>query len=720
MKRFSTVYLVFSLVLLLTACNSGNKQAPSKTMEFTKIPVTYPATRKDTSVTDDYFGTKIKDPYRWLEDDQSDETKDWVQKQNVVTFGYLGQIPYREKIRTRLEQIWNYEKFGTPFKEGGKYYFFKNDGLQNQSVLYVQDNPNSEAKMVLDPNTFSPDGTTSLGELDFSKDGRYLAYSISKGGSDWRTILVKDLQTGLMLPDQIEWVKFSAIAWQGNGFYYTRFPQPVEGAALTAANKFGAVYFHQLGTEQSADKLIYGDKAHPDRSFGAATTDDERFLCVVGWESTSGNTLQFKDLTKDKAAFMPIATTFEKDFAVVDNIEDKLLILTNHDAPNQRLILVNTHNPKQENWETLVPEDTADVLQGAAVCGGKIVCSYLHDASSALRVFDLQGKLLKEVKLPEIGTVGGVSGKKDEQQAFFSFTSFLRPTTIYSLDMNSLEVKVFKAPKLDFNPDAFTTEQVWYASKDGTKVPMFVTRKKNIAFDGSNPTLLYGYGGFNISVTPAFNPSRIALIENNGIYAVANIRGGGEFGEKWHEAGTKCRKQNVFDDFIAAAEFLVEKKYTSSERLAIMGGSNGGLLVGACMTQRPELFKVCFPAVGVLDMLRYHKFTIGYAWATDYGRSDNKEEFPCLVKYSPLHNIKKTAYPATLITTADHDDRVVPAHSFKYAATLQEHQQGDNPTLIRIETSAGHGAGKPTSKLLDEAADILSFMLWNMKMQVIY
>lgn len=704
----------------MNACNSGDKKTVTQTMEFKKIPVTYPATKKDTTVADNYFGTKVNDPYRWLEDDQSAETKDWVQKQNIVTNGYLSQISYRDKIRKRLEQIWNYEKFGSPFKEGGKYYFFKNDGLQNQNVLYAQETLNSEPKMLLDPNTFSADGTTSLQELDFSKDGRYLAYSISKGGSDWRTILVKDLQTNQLLPDQIEWAKFTAIAWQGEGFYYTRFPQPAEGAALTAANKFGAVYYHKLGTPQSDDQLVYNDKSHPDRSFGAGTTDDERFLYVSGWESTSGNVLFFKNLTQKNAAFSAIATTFENDFSVVDNVDDQLIVLTNREAPNQRLILVNTAQPQPEHWQTLIPEDSADVLQSAAVCGGKIVCSYLHNASGALRVFDLQGKFLKEVALPEIGAVSGVSGKKDEQQAFFGFTSFLRPTTIYALDMNTLDIKVFKAPKLDFNPDAFTTEQVWYTSKDGTKVPMFITRKKNIAFDGSNPTLLYGYGGFNISVTPAFAPSKAALLENNGIYVVANIRGGGEFGEKWHEAGTKCRKQNVFDDFIAAAEYLIDKKYTSRERLAIQGGSNGGLLVGACMTQRPDLFGVCFPAVGVLDMLRYHQFTIGYAWAVDYGRSDNKGDFPCLYKYSPLHNIKNAAYPATLITTADHDDRVVPAHSFKYAATLQEHQQGDNPVLIRIETSAGHGAGKPTSKSIEEAADILSFMLWNMKMQVIY
>ncbi len=702
------------------SCDSGPKKSNTQVMDFKQIPVTYPLSRKDTAVSDNYFGATINDPYRWLEDDQSAETKEWVTRQNIVTNGYISQIPFRDKVKKRLEQIFDYEKFGTPFKEGGKYYFFKNDGLQNQSVLYVQENLNAEAKMVLDPNRFSDDGTTSLGELDFSKDGRYLAYSTSTGGSDWRNIVVKDLETGQMLEDKLEWVKFSGIAWQGNGFYYTRFPAPKKGDELKAANKLGAVYYHQLGTPQSADKMVYSDKAHPDRSFGGGTTDDERFLYVSGWESTSGNSLFIKDLNNKTGSFVSIVDAYEKDYSVVDNIGDKLLVLTNDNAPNQRLILVSPDKPEPANWQTLIPEDPKDVLQGAAICGGKIVCTYLHDASSSLRVFDLEGKPIQEVKLPEIGTVGGVSGKPSEQQAFFAFTSFLRPNTIYSLDMNSLETKVFKAPKLDFNPDLFTTEQVWYESKDGTKVPMFITRKKNIAYDGQNPTLLYGYGGFNISLTPSFSPSRAALLENNGIYCVANIRGGGEFGEKWHLAGTKCQKQNVFDDFIGAAEYLIAKKYTSPPRLAIQGGSNGGLLVGACMTQRPDLFGVCFPAVGVLDMLRYHQFTIGYAWATDYGRSDNAEEYPCLIKYSPLHNVKKTAYPATMITTADHDDRVVPAHSFKFGATLQEFQQGDNPVLVRIETSAGHGAGKPTAKVIDEAADILSFMLYNMKMQVIY
>jgi prolyl oligopeptidase len=709
-----------SFIVLLTACNTTPQQHKTPSMDFKQIQVTYPLSRKDTTVIDHYFGTNIQDPYRWLEDDQSAETKEWVTRQNIVTNGYISQIPFRDQIKKRLEGIFNYEKFGAPFKEGGKYYFFKNDGLQNQSVLYVQDNLNSSAETVLDPNQFSQDGTTSLGELDFSKDGRYLAYSTSVGGSDWRSIVIKDLQTGLMLDDKIEWVKFSGTAWQGNGFYYTHFPEPKKGDELKAANKLGAVYYHKLGTPQSADARVYGDKAHPDRSFGGATTNDERFLCVTGWESTSGNSLFIKDLNQKNSDFVPIATAYNQDFNVVDNIGDQLLVLTNQQAPNQRLILIQTNQPLEKNWQTFIAEDSSDVLQSAVICGDKVVCSYLHNAASSLRVFDLTGKFIAEVKLPEIGTVGSVSGKPDEQQAFFSFTSFLRPNTIYALDMGSLQTKVFKAPSIDFNPDLFITEQVWYPSKDGTKIPMFITRKKNIAYDGQNPTLLYGYGGFNISLTPSFSPAKAALLENNGIYCVANIRGGGEFGEKWHKAGTKCQKQNVFDDFIAAAEYLTEKKYTTAAKLAIQGGSNGGLLIGACMTQRPELFGVCFPQVGVLDMLRYHQFTIGYAWATDYGRSDNAQELPCLLQYSPLHKVKKSAYPATMITTADHDDRVVPAHSFKFGATLQEYQQGTNPVLIRIETSAGHGAGKPTTKIIEEASDILSFMLYNMKIPVVY
>jgi prolyl oligopeptidase len=709
------------ITMIFSSCNlNGQHKTEPHTMDFKKIPVTYPVTRQDSGVSDDYFDKKITDPYRWLEDDQSTETKEWVVKQNLITNGYLSQIPFRESVKKRLEAVFNYEKYSSPQKKGGKYYFFKNDGLQNQSVLYVQDNLDAEPQVVLDPNTFSSDGTTSIQEMEFSKDGRYLGYCISKGGSDWRTIFVKDMTTGKLLDDKIEWAKFTGVAWMADGFYYTRYPKPDKGQELKGVNRFGAVYFHKLGSPQSSDVMTFEDKAHPDRFFGASTTDDGHFLVITGSESTSGNSFYFKDLTKANATIVPVITTFEQDYAVVNNVGDKLLVLTNNKASNKRLILIHSDRPEETHWETLIPEDTSAVLQSAVVCGDKIICDYLHQASSSLRVFSLQGKFIKEIGLPEIGTAGGLSGEKGETQAFYSFTSFLRPNTVYTLDAKTLESRVFKAPKLDFNPDAFTTEQVWYTSKDGTRVPMFITRKKNISYDGSNPTLLYGYGGFNISITPAFSPSRAILLENNGIYAVANIRGGGEFGERWHKAGTKCHKQRVFDDFIAAAEYLVDKKYTSPKRLAIQGGSNGGLLIGACMTQRPDLFGVCFPQVGVLDMLRYHKFTIGYAWATDYGRSDNEEEFKCLLAYSPLHNLHKTAYPATMVTTADHDDRVVPAHSFKFAATLQANQQGDNPTLIRIDTSAGHGAGKPTSKVIEEASDMLSFLFYNMKVQVIY
>ena len=712
--RFKSLFPITLLGCAVMGCGPKTKHADSS-MQFTKIPVTYPFTQKDTTVKELYFKTEIADPYRWLEDDQSEATKDWVQKENVVTFGYLSQIPFRDRIKSRLEEIWNFEKFGTPFKKAGKYYFFKNDGLQNQSVLYVQESLDAAATVALDPNVFSSDGTSSLQEMAFSKDGRYLAYAVSKGGSDWRTIQVKDMQTGEMLPDVIEWAKFTSLAWQADGFYYSRYPEPKGGSELTAANQNSAIYFHQLGTQQSKDRLVHNDSKHPNYYFGASTTEDERFLILTASESTSGNSLAFRDNEAAHQNITNVIEGFEHEYGVVDNVGDQLIVVTNWEAPNQRLVQIDTKKPAKDNWKTLIPEDKNDVLQSAAICGGKLVCSFLHNASSALRVYSLDGALIQEIALPEIGTVGGVSGEKDENLAFFAFQSFLRPNTIYSLDMTTLEIKVFKAPKMGFNPDNFTTEQVWFESKDGTKVPMFITRKKHIAMDGSNPTLLYGYGGFNIPLTPGFSASRAALLEKDGIYAVANIRGGGEFGENWHKAGTKCQKQNVFDDFIGAAEYLIKEKYTSSARLAIEGGSNGGLLIGACMTQRPDLFGVCFPRVGVLDMLRYHKFTIGYAWAVDYGRSDQEDEFKCLLAYSPLHNVKNTAYPSTMITTADHDDRVVPAHSFKFAATLQEFQQGDNPILIRIETSAGHGAGKPTSKLLEEAADMLSFMLYQMK-----
>lgn len=721
MVKINTPLFLLAIVSLLSTDCTNNTPNIGNDMTFKKIDVTYPFSKKDTTVSDTYFGVEVKDPYRWLEDDQSEETKDWVQKQNIVTNGYLSQIPFREKIFKRLEKMWNFEKFGVPFEESEKYYFFKNDGLQNQSVLYVQETLESEASVVLDPNSFSKDGTASLQEMGFSKDGNYLAYGISEGGSDWRTIRIKDLKNGTLLEDEVKFAKFTGIAWEGAGFYYSRYPQPKEGDQLKGANQNSAIYFHQLGTPQDQDLLVYKDPKHPNYYFGLATTEDERFAILTASESTSGNSLAFKNLTKKEKSFQTVVEGFSNDFSVIDNLENDLLVLTNQKAPNGRLILIHTDRPKESAWETLIPENPSDVLSSASICGDKIICQYLHNASSVLRVYDLKGQFIKEIALPEIGTVGSVSGKKGKNVAFYSFQSFLRPNTIYRLDLTTLESSVFKAPKVDFDPDAFMTEQVWFESKDGTKVPMFISRKKNMKMDGTNPTLLYGYGGFNISLTPTFSVSKAALLENNGVYVVANIRGGGEFGEKWHKAGTVLQKQNVFDDFIAAATYLVEQKYTAPERLAIEGGSNGGLLIGACMTQRPDLFGVCFPRVGVLDMLRYHQFTIGYAWAVDYGRSDaNEAEFKNLLSYSPLHNVKKQAYPSTMVMTADHDDRVVPAHSFKFAATLQEHQTGERPILARIDTSAGHGAGKPTDKVLAEAADMLAFLLYEMKSKVVY
>lgn len=717
--------LLFLLTIAIFGCET-NPNADSLTsqnsipkIDFKKIPVTYPEVKKDDTV-DDYHGTSIPDPYRWLEDDRSDETAEWVSKQNKVTFDYLDQIPYRETIKNRLEKVWNFERFGVPFKEGGKYYYFKNDGLQNQAVLYEQESFDSPTKVTLDPNEFSEDGTTSLGGFKFNKDGSLLAYQTSEGGSDWRTIQIKDLKTGETLKDQINWVKFSDISWYKDGFFYSRYPTPEKGKELSAKNEFHQVYYHKIGTDQSEDVLTYSDRSNPLQNVYTGTTQDERFLILSVVQSTSGNALFFKDLSKKDSEFVPIWETFDNDFSVVDNDEGKLLVMTNYQAPNNKIISIDTEDPAEENWEVVIEESKDDALQNIKIIGGKIIARYIHDASSKIQIHALDGKYESDLKLPGIGTVGGFSGKKDDNQAFFSFTSFTRPTTVYSLDLATKKIEVFKSPKIDFKSDDYTTEQVWFKSYDGTKVPMFLTYKKGLKLDGKRPTLLYGYGGFDIPVLPSFRVANTVLLENGGIYAVANIRGGGEFGKKWHQAGTKENKQNVFNDFISAAEYLIAHNYTTQEKLAIQGGSNGGLLVGACMTQRPDLFKVAFPQVGVLDMLRYHTFTIGWAWATDYGRSDDPEAFKYLIKYSPLHNVKETAYPATMVTTADHDDRVVPAHSFKFISELQSKHQGDNPVVIRVETSAGHGAGVPTDKQIQTAADMSSFMLYNMKEDVIY
>lgn len=676
----------------------------------------YPTTNK-TDVTDTYFGTTVADPYRWLEDDRSTETAEWVEAQNKVTAAYFEQIPFRAQLRNRLTELWNYPRYGVPFKESGNYFFFKNDGIQNQSVLYMQKNLKDKPQVLLDPNKMSADGTTALGSMSVSRDGNSLAYSVSNAGSDWNEIYVLDVNTKELLPEKIEWVKFSGISWKGDGFYYSRYDKPEGKSQLSSKNEFHKVYYHKLGTPQSEDALIFSSDEHPLRNYGGYTTEDETLLIISESESTHGNALYVKDLKNPAAQFKQIAEGFDYEYGVVHNEGNLLYVLTNDNAPRYRLVSINLDNPGRENWKDIIPQ-TENVLQSVHVGAGKFIAEYMKDATSKVLVMDYNGKLLHEMVLPGIGTMGGFSSKENEMTAFYAFTSFTFPSTIYKYDINSNKSEVIYKSEIDFNSDLYESEQVFYTSKDGTKVPMFLVHKKGIRLDGNNPVYLYGYGGFNVSLTPSFSASRLVWLENGGIFAMANLRGGGEYGEEWHEAGTKLKKQNVFDDFIAAAQYLIDNKYTSPKKIAIAGGSNGGLLVGACMTQRPDLFGVALPAVGVMDMLRFHKFTIGWAWTGDYGSSENAEEFKYLLGYSPLHNLKKgVCYPPTLITTADHDDRVVPAHSFKFAATLQEMQSCKNPALIRIETKAGHGAGKPISKLIDENADVWSFTMYNLGMK---
>lgn len=711
-----------ALSLVFTACNSEEETTKNTqtTIEMPPIPVSYPETQKvDEHV--DYHGTDIVDDYKWLEDDMSEETKAWVTAQNEVTFGYLDQIPFREKIRQRMEDLWNYPKYSAPFKRGDNYYFYKNNGLQNQSVLYTMKELNGEAKEFLDPNKFSEDGTASLTTFSVSKDGNLAAYGVSEGGSDWNEYFVKDVKTGKDISDHLEWIKFSGAAWYGNGFYYGRFAEPTEGSELSSQNENKQIYYHAIGTEQSADKLIYDEPQHPQLGIYAGTSEDERFLMIYTSEgATNDNALKVRDLSKPGSPFKTIVADFNHSYDFIENIGSKMLILTNDNAPRKRVISIDFDNPAPENWTEIIPEQE-EVLNGVSLVGGKVFATYLKDASSKVYSYDLEGNRLGEVALPGIGTVGGMRGKKDDPEAFYVFTSFTYPSTIYKYNVEDNTSEQFRKTELDFDIENYETKQVFYASKDGTKIPMFITHKKGIKLDGNNPTLLYGYGGFNINILPSFSITHLPLLEQGGIYAVANLRGGGEYGEEWHKAGMLNEKQNVFDDFIAAAEYLISEKYTSSEKLGIYGRSNGGLLVGAAMTQRPDLFRVAFPAVGVMDMLRYHKFTIGHAWAVEYGSSDNADEFDNLMSYSPLHNLKEgVAYPATMVTTADHDDRVVPAHSFKFAARLQEVHKGEDPVLIRIETNAGHGAGKPTSKIIEEYADMWAFLLYNTKSQVKY
>ena len=692
MKQLVTIALG---VLALVGCEQHQKQS-----------MIYPETRKDTTVVDDYFGTKVVDPYRWLEDDNSEETADWVKRQNALTFSYLETLPNRSKIHARLEKLYDYERYGTPFKKGGKFFFFKNDGMQNQSVLYVQDSLHGEASVLIDPNMLSEDGTVALGGTSVSKDGRYMAYQLSAAGSDWNEIHIKDLSTGNDVPEVINWVKFSGISWKGNGFFYSRYDAPKEGNALSGKNEFHKVYFHKMGTDQAEDKLIFWNKEKPLRNYYAWTPYSEDCVVVFESESTSGVQLYYK--ADGAADFVQVAKGFDFEYNLIDHNKGKLLASTNNGASNYRVVSIDVKKPSPENWEVVV-EPKQEVLESAELAGGKLVCSYLKNVSSEVNIHELDGSFVRSIEFPIKGTAN-FSGNREDDMAFFSFTSFTYPTTIFDYEVSTGVSTLFKEPSIDFDADKYEVKQVFYSSKDGTQIPMFIVHKRDLKLDGKNPCLLYGYGGFNISVKPSFSADRLVFLENGGIYAQANMRGGGEYGEEWHEAGTKLKKQNVFDDFIAAAEFLIKEKYTNPAQLAISGRSNGGLLVGACMLQRPDLFKVALPAVGVQDMLRFHKFTIGWAWTGDYGSSDNEDEFKALYAYSPLHNVKKQAYPATLVTTADHDDRVVPAHSFKFISELQAKQTGDFPVLIRIDVDAGHGAGKPLSKTIDESADIWTFV----------
>ncbi|MGV3684371.1 MAG: prolyl oligopeptidase family serine peptidase [Daejeonella sp.] len=673
----------------------------------------YPKTKK-VEVTDTYFGTPVKDPYRWLEDDRAVDTKAWVEAENKITQNYLSKIPFRSDIKKRLETLWNYEKFTAPFKEGAYTYFYKNDGLQNQYVLYRQKDKGTP-EVFLDPNKFSKDATTSLAGIEFTKDGGMAAYQLSEGGSDWRKVVVLNTADLKQVGDTMIDVKFSGLSWKGKeGFYYSSYDKPNEGSQLSGLTQYHKLYFHQIGTKQSDDMLVFGGDKTPRRYISGGVTEDDRFLVITAAKSTTGNELYIQDLSKPGSPIVNVVNNFDNEHYVIDNIDGKLYIYTNLNAPNYRVVTVDASNPSPENWKDLIPE-TENVLN-VSTAGGKIFANYLKDATSLVMQYDMEGRLERTVTLPGVGSASGFNAKKAEKELYYTFNSYIYPPTIFRYIIASGQSVEYKKPGVSFDPSLYVSKQIFYTSKDGTKIPMIITHKKGVELNGKNPTLLYGYGGFSVSLTPAFSTSNIVLLEQGGIYAVPNLRGGGEYGEKWHLAGTKMNKQNVFDDFIAAAEYLTSNKYTSKDYLALSGGSNGGLLVAAVMSQRPDLFKVALPAVGVLDMLRYNKFTAGAGWAYDYGTAeDSKEMFEYLIKYSPYHALKPgVSYPATLITTADHDDRVVPAHSFKFAARLQEYHNGASPALIRIETNAGHGAGKPTAKIIEEQADKWAFMLYNM------
>jgi len=689
-------------------------------MSNSQQPLTYPTVSKSDQV-DNYHGTTVADPYRALEDPDTEETKAWVEAQNQVTFSYLNEIPAREKIKQRLTKLWNYEKYGTPFKEGESYFYFKNDGLQNQSVLYTLPTLESEPRVLLDPNQLSEDGTVALSGISISENGQLLAYGLSSSGSDWQEWKVRDIATGEDIQDHLQWIKFSSASWTHDhqGFFYSRYDEPNEKTKLEDVNYYQKLYYHQLSTPQSADILIYHRPDEKEWGFGGSVTEDGKYLIISIWLGTDSKNLVFyKDITNPNSQIIELINQFEADYSFIDNDDHLFYFRTDLNAPKGRIIAIDTKKPTSENWQEIIPQ-TLEKLESVSILNNQFVADYLQDAHSQIKIFDLQGNFIREVELPGIGSADGFAGKRHDTETFYNFTSFTTPATIYRYNMKTGESEIFRQPKVDFNADEYETKQVFYESKDGTKVPMFITHKKGIKLDGNNPTYLYGYGGFNISLTPSFSVSLLIWLEMGGVYAVPNLRGGGEYGEEWHQAGMKLQKQNVFDDFISAAEWLITNNYTKPAKLAIGGGSNGGLLVGACMIQRPDLFGAALPAVGVMDMLRFHKFTIGWAWVAEYGSSENAAEFATLYAYSPLHNLKPgTAYPATLITTADHDDRVVPAHSFKFAAALQAAHGGDAPVLIRIEIKAGHGAGKPTAKIIEEAADKWGFLVRVLDVQV--
>ncbi len=692
---------------------SFSQEALPQAERATKYPLT-----KKVDVADQYHGNKVPDPYRWLEDTESDETAAWVEAQNELTQAYLRSLPSRVPMRDRLERLWNYERYGLPRKRGGRYFYTHNDGLQNQSVLYKADSLSAQRRVLIDPNTLSEDGTVALDATATTDDGTLIAYGLADGGSDWRTWKVRDVATGKDLDDVLQWVKFSEIAWlpDNSGFFYSRYAAPVEGQELTATNENQKMYFHALGDDQGKDDLILQRPDHPKWGFSPEVSDDGRYLVIQNWKGSEPKAQIFvKDLRHGDSEIQELIIGFDAEYEWIGSIEDTLYFLTDNEAPKRRLIAVDVNDSGRENWQEVIGE-TDDVLESVSLFGETFYARWLKDARSKVTRHALDGKLVDEIELPGLGSVDGFGGRQDAEETFFSFTNYITPASIYRVDLKTGEVSLWRQPEVAFNVDEFVTEQLFCESKDGTRVPIIVTRHKDTKLDGSGRTLLYAYGGFNISITPSFSPANAAWVDSGGIYAVANLRGGGEYGRQWHEDGMRLKKQNVFDDFIAAAEFLIEKGYTTSHRLAIRGGSNGGLLVGAAMTQRPDLFGACLPAVGVMDMLRYHKFTIGWAWVTEYGSSDEADQIENLLSYSPLHNLKKgTCYPATLITTADRDDRVVPGHSFKFAAALQAAQGCDNPTLIRIETRAGHGAGTPVSKRIDEYADLWAFLIENLK-----